>query len=345
MKDLNLTVRVVNTVPRVKLSANTLSLNGVASLAGKESTSLVVSSSTTGYTVVSCAVEPADTNAKLLEQAKKIITTTSDNTVTATLDSSNVAANGNYRFKVTPTVIDITTGQQVSLSPVTFTIRVYTNANYSATVSASGSLNVLNRSTGITYTLSRLNNVVGEVTGVELIGKDAEKFDIGTLETNAKGQRTVVLKLKADESYATNVTYSVQLQYTLVGGAVVKSQTLNLRVSQPGIRVTATPTTRTVYQSQSLDRVITYKLSIASPAGTKIGKVDVSVPTALQSAVESITADLKEDGTATVTVKLSDPSKLTANKSYTIPVTITPADQATNMNATTRLNLTLKAMK
>jgi hypothetical protein len=256
-----------------------------------------------------------------------------------------VAAAGSYKFKVTPIVKDDATGQQVKLSPVSFTVRVYSNASYSATVSASGSLNVLNRSKGITYTVTKLNNVVGEVTGVELIGRDAGLFDLGDLGTNAKGQRTVELKLKTDGSYSTKTTYSVQLQFTLKSGITVKSQALNLKVTQPAIKAKATPTTRTVYQAQSTSRVITYQLSLSSPTGAKIGDVTIGSTTALKNAVESITAVVNKDGTATVTVKLKDPSKLTANKSYTIPVTIKPADQASNLNVSTKLNLTLKAMK
>jgi uncharacterized protein YjdB len=48
MKALNLAVRVVNTVPKVKLSASTLSLNRITNLAGVESASLTVSSATSG---------------------------------------------------------------------------------------------------------------------------------------------------------------------------------------------------------------------------------------------------------------------------------------------------------
>lgn len=343
MKALNLAVRVVNTQPRVKLSANTLSLNRITDLAGVERASLTVSSATAGYNVVSCTVEPADTNAKLLEQANKIITDTDGGSVTTNLNSGDSATVGNYRFKITPIVEDDDTAQRVELSPVTFTVRVYSNANYSASVSASGSLNVLSRGTGITYTLNRLNNVLGDVNGADLIGKDKDKFELGELGLNAKGQPTVELKLKAGEDYATNVTYSVQLQFTLDSGITVNSPALSLRVTQPGIRVN-NPAEQIAYQSQSTSRVITYKLSISSPVGAKIDSADVSIPAALQSAVDEVKVSYA-DGTATVTVKLKDPSKLTANKSYTIPVTITPANQATNMNATTRLNLTLKAMK
>jgi hypothetical protein len=345
MKALNLAVRVVNTVPKVKLSASTLSLNRITNLAGVESASLTVSSATSGYTVVSCEVARADTNANLLAQSNKISVTAAGNVVTAILNSADVAAAGSYKFKVTPIVKDDATGQQVKLSPVSFTVRVYSNASYSATVSASGSLNVLNRSKGITYTVTKLNNVVGEVTGVELIGRDAGLFDLGDLGTNAKGQRTVELKLKTDGSYSTKTTYSVQLQFTLKSGITVKSQALNLKVTQPAIKAKATPTTRTVYQAQSTSRVITYQLSLSSPTGAKIGDVTIGSTTALKNAVESITAVVNKDGTATVTVKLKDPSKLTANKSYTIPVTIKPADQASNLNVSTKLNLTLKAMK
>jgi hypothetical protein len=346
MRALNLTVRVVNTQPRVTLSTNSLSLNRVTDLAGKESASLTLSTNTAGYTVVGCTVESADTNQNTLAQAKKISVTSEGNKITAILDGKDIANNGTYRFKVTPIAKDNITEQEVKLTAVTISVRVYTSANYSASVSASGSLNVLSRGTGITYTLNRLNNVVGEAVGVELIGTNADMFDLGQLTANANGQLTAELKLKDDEQYDTRTNYSVQLQYTLDGGVTVNSPIMSVRVTQPGIRVTATPTTQTVYQSQNTDRVITYKLTLSSPVGAKIAdNIAVSVPKELESAVEYVTAAADEDGTATVTVKLKDPSKLTANRNYTIQLTVAPADQAVNMNAATRVNLTLRAMK
>ena len=342
---ISFTVRVVNTRPTVKLSASTLSLNSV--LAGREQACLRLTSATAGYSVVSCRVERTDTNAARLAESEKIGVASTGAEVTAMLDEANVAKAGSYRYRVFATVEDEATHQQVELAAVNFTVHVFANTNYSASVSASGKLDAAVRgSSAITYTLTKLNNVNGSVAGVHLEGKDAAKFDIEPVAFNAKGQPTARLSLKAGEDYATNVSYSVKLVFTLESGIEVATGNLTVRVTQTALKITAVPTVQTVYQSQSRYRTVTYRLKLTAPAGAGFGEIETGNVSLLQKSLvdEGNIAIVFEADTATVTVQLKDTSKLTAGRTYTLPLLIQAEGQATNL-APTKLNLNLKVAK
>ena len=348
---VNFTVRVINTMPTVKLSASTLSLNTV--LAGQEETKLTSNTSTADYQVYSCDVECAETDAGKLAEADKISIEVENNQVTARLSSGDIKP-GSYRFNLYSHVMDVQDSEpgQIAklLKPLSFTVKVFTNANYSATGSASGKLDAAARSTGgITYTLTKLNNVTGEVVDVRLEGPDKDLFELVNPSFNAKGQPMVTLRLKEDAEVSTKASYQVKLVGILDSGIEVPTANQTVRVTQSALKFTVSPKVQNSYQSQSKQREIYYHLELTAPVGAEIGSVSIGDVGLLQSALvdetENIFVDFSDDGTAaTVVVTLKDTSKLSAGKTYTLPLLLTAKGQATNV-APTKVNLSLKAMK
>ena len=87
---------------------------------------------------------------------------------------------------------------------------------------------------------------------------------------------------------------------------------------------------QTVYQSQSRDRAVTYTLKLTAPDGAAFGAIKADNVGLLQSSlVDEKNIDIVRDGdTATVTLHLKDTSKLTAGKTYTLPLLISAEGQA-----------------
>ena len=367
---MTLNVKVVNTMPKVKLSTGTISLNRIDGIAGLEKATSILSSATQGYSIYGFSVEQADTKDTLLEQSRLISISGLDNntgnpvfipanedgsaTISAMLDKSNIAKTGTYKFRIHPVLCDDLTGQCLTLSPVNFSVKVYSNLKYNANVSASGKLDAIQRSSSqIVYTLTKLTNVTGNVEDVRLSGPDADRFSISLGEANAKGQATAILKLldrkdleeaehnKAD--YATNVTYKLMLTYILDTGIEVNTNLLNVKVSQTSFKLKAVNATRNFYQSQSKERTVSYTIELTTPADARIksGVVDKTVLTQYAG----IDCTPSPDGKSLIVdVTLNDTSKLIAGKSYTLPILVEAEGQAENVKPT-KINLNLKMFK
>ena len=354
MKPLTLSVRVANTQPRVTLSATSLSLN--TALAGPETASFKLNT-TAGYKAVGYDISLMDTNAATKAQAEKIWILEDEavqaagnldiSTVYACLREGDIPKAGTYRFAVSPKVMDEATGEIATLKAINFTVRVYANARYSATVSASGKLDAVARDTdAITYTLTRLTNVVGQAVDVELVGDDAEKFNYSAVEYNTKGQPVVRVWLKDGESYATNLTYKIILRFTLDSGIKVDTNVLNLRVSSTALRLVGTPKQVNVYQSQSRMRIVYYNVNVTAPVGADISEIRLGKLNAQQQAFVDVATpyfSYNADGSATVKLVIRDTGKLAANKTHTLPLEVFAYGQATATPA--KLNLSVKVLK
>ena len=278
----------------------------------------------------------------------KIHVSGAGNSITAKLNPDDLPAAGSYVFKVSPIVSD---GMNTAwLNPVNLTVKVYYKDSYSATVSASGKIDAVQReSTGITYTLTKLTNIVGNIARAELIGQDADMFELEPIEANAKGQYRVMLKLKDGVEVSTKLSYKVQIKYTLDTGITVNSGVLTVKVSSTAPKLTANPATQTIFQSQSRTRVVCYTVNLTSPANAEIGKISTGSVGVLQRSLvnedTNITISYSPDGkSANVYVTIKDTSALAAGKTYTLPLVIEVEGKATNA-AATKLNLQLKVAK
>lgn len=351
MKPLTLSVKVVNTQPKVTLSATTASLNTVDGVAGAEIAGLSLMIGTAGYTVVDHLVVPMDTKADVLAQAEKIIVyPNAGELVQLGLDATNLPKAATYKFSVTPYVLDNATGEVAELKPISFSVKVYSNAKYSAAVSTAGKLDAVLRDTSaITYTLTKLTNISGNVVDVAISGQDASKFDVSFAGLNTKGQPMAQLTLRQGESYNTTKTYKVQLDFVLDSGIVVSTAALNVKVSNTALKLSGTPKVVNVYQSQSRARILYYYVDIIAPPGAAVESISFGDVGLLQNSIinedTNVSYVLSADGRqVTIKVVLKDTSKLGINKTYKLPLLVKAVGQAENV-ANAKFDMSLKVLK
>lgn len=361
-KDINLTVKVVNTMPKLTLSSTTLNLNTAAGLPGMEAGMISVVAPA-GYEVVKTEIQRMDTNAVTLGHSEKISIAEeiAGGNITASLNDTDLPKAGTYKFRATPWVrIAGTDGEGTALAPLNFSIKVYANAKQpTAAVTASGKLDATLRDTSaITYTLTKLTNISGEVLGVRLSGQNADMFDVELGEINAKGQPTAKLKLKDGKDYDTKATYKVQLDFILRStyseNLVVSTNVLNVKVISSPLKLAVVTKQQNIFQSQSRSRTVYYTVKLNGPAGVSISPaIETGSTGLLRLSLVDYTSNIRfvyspegivdSEGNMTIAVTIKDTSKLNANKSYTLPLLISAEGGAAN--AATKLNLTLKVFK
>lgn len=361
-KPLTLSVKVVNTMPKLTLSSTTLNLNTAAGLPGMEAGMISVVAPA-GYEVVKTEIQRMDTNAVTLEHSEKISIAEeiAGGNITASLNDTDLPKAGTYKFRATPWVrIAGTDGEGTALTPLNFSIKVYANAKQpTATVTASGKLDATLRDTSaITYTLTKLTNISGEVLGVRLSGQNADMFEVELGEINAKGQPTAKLKLKDGEDYDTKTTYKVQLDFILRStyseNLVVSTNVLSVKVISSPLKLAVVTKQQNIFQSQSRSRTVYYTVKLNGPAGVSISPaIETGSTGLLRLSLVDYTSNIRfvyssegivdSEGNMTIAVTIKDTSKLNANKSYTLPLLISAEGAAAN--AATKLNLTLKVFK
>ena len=341
LKPVTLKVSVADTEPKVTATTATLNLN--TQLAGEEEAHTLLKLGEKGYTVTGFAELPMEKDGVSLRYA--------DGKLYSKLTGEGAAQT---TFELTPIVKDDTTEQIVTLgTKLKLTVRRYSNAAMSATAAAKGSLDAGQRNnSSIVYTITKLTNAAGEIEGITLTGKDAGKFELVTLEADATGRARVELRLKADESYATKATYTIQLAVHLKGvSAPILTKELRVKVKQTALKLTLTAIQANAYQSQDGMAVVEYELRLTGPADGRIAKLELdSVKTllALRRALGvsgEIETKLAADGkSAKVRVRLKDTSKVTAGKSYTFLVNVYAEGQAEDVNPV-QVKFTMKVAK
>lgn len=253
-----------------------------------------------------------------------------------------VPVKGKYAYTFKPQFDD---GREAK-SAITLYVNVV-DTKATASVKASGKLDLIRRdASGISYKVT-LKNVSSEVTGVSLTGTDADKFDV-CLDTASKN--TVKLLFKDGIDYAVK-KYKVGFVLTVDGvPEEVKTSTQTVSVTQSALKVSGNPATLTVYQSKMNGNTLTFNVSVKSPEGAAIdeaylGKISSSLQKMLAESGSNVSWTYSNDGqTVYVHVKLNDMSKLVAGKTYTLPITIAPKD-AINTKANASIKLTIKVKK
>ena len=315
-------VTVAATAPKVKLSAASVKLNRY--LAGQEKATVKVTlTGGTGYQV---------TDFEGLPDYMRYDAETSE--LTVVLPDENFT--GETR-NLCPIVREEESGQEVPL-PTKLTLKIQTlNTNkLTVSLSAKGKLNTVDPDSAIAYTVTKVNNCLGTVESVDLIGvgEDAERFQ-ADLDTSGV-KPVVLLRLLPGESYATNKTYKVQFCFT-VCGTEVRSSVLSVKVTQTALKVTA-PKTAVYYLSQS------GPLRCSLKASLPLESVALSTRTAkeFQQALGG-EENLGLIGNR-VEFRLTNPSALKAGKSYSVQLELTPENAAENTKPTI-VKLTVKVMK
>ena len=228
-------VTVAATAPKVKLSTASVKLNRY--LAGQEKATVKVTlTGGTGYQVTD--FEDLPDYMRYDAETRELTVVLPDETFTG------------KTCNLYPIVRDEESGQEVPLSTkLTLKVQTLNTTKLTVSLSAKGKLNTVDPDSAIAYTVTKVNNCLGTVESVDLVGvgADAERFQA---ELDTTGTKPVVLlRLLPGESYATNKTYKVQFRFA-VCGREVRSSVLSVKVTQTALKVTA-PKTAVYYLSQS----------------------------------------------------------------------------------------------
>ncbi len=313
-------VTVAATAPKVKLSAASVKLNRY--LAGQEKATVKVTlTGGTGYQVTDFEGLPEYMNYDA-----------ESGNLTVILPDGSFTGESCY---LSPIVREEESGQEVPLSTkLTLKVQTINTSKLTVSLSAKGKLNTVDPDSAIAYTVTKVNNCLGTVESVDLIGENADLFQVDLDTTGTKP--LVLLRLLPGESYATNKTYKVQFRFA-VCGREVRSSVLSVKVTQTALKVTA-PKTAVYYLSQS------GPLRCSLKANLPLESVALSARTAkeFQQALGG-QENLRLTGSR-VEFKLTNPGALTAGKSYSVQLELTPENAAENTKPTT-IKLTVKVMK
>ena len=319
-------VTVAATAPKVKLSASSVKLNRY--LAGQEKATVKVTlTGGTGYQV---------TDFEGLPDYMRYDAETSELTVVLPDETFTGKTCTLY-----PIVREEESGQEVQLSTkLTLKVRTLNTNKLTVSLSAKGKLNTVDPDSAIAYTVTKVNNCLGTVEGVDLVDQNGDPFQDGDLfqaDLDTSGVKPLVLlRLLPGESYATNKTYKVQFRFAVCGKEVLSS-VLSVKVTQTALKVTA-PKTAVYYLSQS------GPLRCSLKASLPLESVALSAKTAkeFQQALGG-QENLRLVGNR-LEFRLTNPSALKAGKSYSVQLELTPENAAENTKPTT-IKLTVKVMK
>lgn len=237
---------------------------------------------------------------------------------------------GTHKFTLHAMVVHPSGGQPVSVE-VPLTVQVY-SATPGVSLSAKGTLDTMKPDSAIVYT-PRLKNCAGTITGVELTGQDKDKFSAELVDG------TISLTMQEGVKYATNVTYKVQFALR-IGEKTIPSPVTSVKVTQSRAKLTVTPATLTLYQSQRSPLTAAVTASLG-----EIQSVSVNSKTSADlKAALKLDAFGWDDSTGVLTLPLGDTGLLKAGKSYTLYLDVTPVGNATNLSPS-QVRLTVKVLK
>ena len=313
-------VTVAATAPKVKLSAASVKLN--RHLAGQEKATVKVTmTSGTGYQVTD--FEGLPDYMRYDAESGNLTVVLPDETFTG------------ETCTLCPIVREEESGQEVQL-PTKLTLKVQTLNTKKLTVSlsAKGKLNTVDPDSAIAYTVTKVNNCLGTVEGVDLVGQDGDLFQ-ADLDTSGV-KPIVLLRLLPGESYATNKTYKVRFRFAVCGKEVLSS-VLSVKVTQTALKVTA-PKTAVYYLSQSGPLRCSLKANLPLESVALSARIAKEFQQALGGQ-----ENLRLTGNR-VEFKLTNPGALTAGKSYSVQLELTPENAAENTKPTT-IKLNVKVMK
>ena len=333
---VSIKVSVTAAAPKVKAKSTTLKLNKV--LSGYEVASTGFTVSGEGYTLAGFA-ELDD-----LENEDLLLTFV-DGQLTAELLSEDAAVK-RHSFSLTPILEDADGNQAVLESRLKLNVQVYKNEKITVALSSKGKLDAAVPDSAIAYTVKKISNAWDtiEESDVTLAGPDAQLFD---LEFTEEGQ--ILLKQRPGETYRTNQTYKVQLQF-LICGREVSSKVLSFKMTQSTMKLSA-PKTVSFFQSQATP--LRAVLTLTAPGGAALDPnritINESKSAAFLKAMGSgeMTVHVSEDGTtAELVFCVASPGRLTVGKSYPVVLEVFPETCAENLSGKpTQVKLTVKVYK
>ena len=261
--------------------------------------------------------------------------------------------NGTYSCTVKPVVkLNREDAQPITGKAITVKVTVR-SGNAGINTTARGSMDLLFRDKGITYTVtggSNFNYSADRLTGEFSLkgsynGTDInELFETGKAEKNSKGQWTVEVKAKEDADIKADTVYKYRIEAKLAEGGTVESKAdISVKTKQTGLKLKVIGDT-TVYHRHE-NGVIT--VGVSSPKDAKIEDIqvlDTRATTVPKGAIEFGEAVQNADGSWTVDYEIVRASRLKVNKSYKVAFAVTPEGNAAN-KAPQTLTVTLKVKR
>lgn len=226
------------------------------------------------------------------------------------------AAAKTYAIKLYPVLLHEASGQEMVIqTAVTLRVQIYSNAKITVALSSKGKMDTVDPDSQILYTVKKITNANGSVTGVSLECPDAELFDA---ILNQDG--TVSLKLLPGETYSIKRSYKVQFNFTVCGQDVL-SLMLSFKVSQSTLKLKAEAATATLLQSQTTP--VTFRIALTDPAAAALDTLALGNKTseAFLEAMgeEDMEVTISEDGrSAVVELLVPNAASLQFGKNYTL---------------------------
>jgi len=327
---LTLTVNVAETMPSVTLGKTSVRLNKQIS----EDT-VIPFKVPAGYEIVDAVITNAKGN---VLTAEDISVEYAEGTIAVKVNNKDLKETS-YKYEIKPIVKlegeEYSKETQLNKAAV-LTVSVYNKAPV-ITVSAKGKIDLANRGTGITYTVTKGTNFIYNAEEVDaetfaLTGTDADKFSIEYKGTDAKGQHMVEVKANAEAQLKKSARYSYNIAVNVEGieAPVTLAKAITVTPSQTSLKFTVKGST-TVYQS--FEGTSNLFISVKTPVGAEIADVtvlDTKATTVPNNALD-YTVSKNPDGSWKVSYTVERASKLKVNKTYKLALEITPEGNGENV--------------
>ncbi len=350
LKSVALKVKVVNTLPTVKLNPTTVKLN--------KALSDEVAVAQASWKAVGKHMD-FDLVGFVPAQNYPGLKLSYDGYEGLSVRLTEEAVVGKQTVQLYPVFEDYN-GQQVTVrTPVKLTVQVYDSEKITVTLATKGKLDAILPESAIEYTVKKITNALGNVQEAALYGADADKFALTPVATGDKGVQTFKLIQKEGVQYSTKTSYKVGVKL-FIGGLWVETPVKTIKVTQSKLKTTILPKTIRYYQSQTGDLEAT--ITLTAPEGASLSaksialnaaKTDKNFLRALGNGNLTVEAGelqvkriYEKNGEVAVDVsfRIRHTGHLTPGKSFGVWLDITPDGNAADV-APTQLKLTVKAYK
>ena len=340
LKTLKLTVKVLEGTPAIKLAKAQVSVNTnvvVTTSSALDVQSLTISSIPDGVEIT--GIEAVDTGKSTLAASGAVTFTYNNDTGKIDVEVDAEGTKGSDKLQLYPTVYCEESGEYVTLSPTTVTVkRVCTDPVLN--ISGSGKYDIVNRNNGVTYTIKNAKNMVldpSDITALSLDGNDEDMFELEYwYYDSAKKCVYAYVCPDSDAVFSTTQTYTFNICAETSKGVEISSKNISTKVTQTSCKAVVSGDTTIQQEAKGAKEEL--QIRITSPDGHPISSVEVkesSLPGALAKGtnLDSLTDEditYNADGSATINYTLTRTSYLIKGSSYSFNIFVVPEGAAVN---------------